>query len=478
MTFVTTIGTASKARQKRAANNSFLRAVLALTICLLAAPGVCAADTNQISPEFVRQILERLEKDENEIKELRQLVAKQQAASTQASNTAAAAPDGQLQLRLNKDESELADLRTRMAEKDNAESRAKYPFVQFHGFGDLDFAADNRHPQSVPGNVRSIPYGVNFYGIKDTFYMGEFDLFLKAQLAEDTSVVSETVLAADSNNDMGVDIERLYLEHRFNDSFIVDLGRFHTSIGYYNTTYHHGTWLQTAIGRPTFLMYEDSGGILPIHMIGLSLHGAVPSSGLNLNYAVELGNGLEYSANSVNANQQVFSSSDTKAINLALTAKPDALPGTQFGVNLYYDHIEPDNSGTTNQVPNYDQFIFGAHAVYNRGDWEFLNEGYLILDKPTSGETHCNPAFYTQLAHKFGPLTPYVRFTYYHVMQNDLLYALDWAGGVNAGVHYGPSVGLRYDFTTFAALKLQYDYLVDSGLNDASRINVQACFTF
>ena len=37
---------------------------------------------------------------------------------------------------------------------------------------------------------------------------------------------------------------------------------------------------------------------------------------------------------------------------------------------------------------------------------------------------------------------------------------------------------MRFDFTTYAALKVQYDYLVDHGYNDASRLNLQACFTF
>ena len=455
------------------------RKILGLgAICLLTPAGLRAADaTNQLSPDFVRQILERLDKDEQEIKDLRSQLANRPAAPSAA--IASNSPGAQWQQRIEQDETVLTNLNSEISEKNLAEQKAIYPNLQFHGFGDVDYAADNRRPKNVPGNAHGVPYGVGFYGVKNTFYLGELDIFLNSQLSENTSVISETALSADSNNEMGIDIERLYLEYRYNDYFNVDMGRFHTALGYYNSTYHHGTWLQTAIGRPTFLEFEDSGGILPVHMVGVDVHGAVPSGSLNLTYYAEVGNGLEYSANpNLNQVQQVLSVSDSKALNLALVAKPNWMPGLQFGGNIYYDFITPDNASTTNNVPHNDQVIFGANAVYNNADWEFLNEGYLILDKPTGGKEHYDPAFYTQIARRFGLFTPYVRFNYYDIATSDTLYSLDWAGGVYAGLHYGPSVGVRFDFTTYAALKVQYDYLVDHGYNDASRINAQACFTF
>jgi hypothetical protein len=320
---------------------------------------------------------------------------------------------------------------------------------------------------------------VGFYGVKNTFYLGEMDIFLSSQLSPTVSFISETSLSAGPNNHMGIDIERLYLEDRINEYFNVDVGRVHTDLGYYNTTYHHGLWLQTAVGRPTFLQFEDSGGILPIHLVGIDVHGAIPSGSLNLSYSAELGNGEDFTADtSLNDVQQLTSFGDSKAIDLAVHAKPDWMPGLQFGGNIYYDFVTPDNAGTTNNVPHNQQLIFGANLVYNDANWEFLNEGYLILDKPTGGQSHYDPAFYTQIGRRFGPFTPYARFTYYDIAKSDTLYSLDWNGGVNGGLHYGPSLGVRYDFTDYAALKVQYDYLIDSGLNDASRVTVQACCTF
>jgi hypothetical protein len=450
------------------------------TACAISTPlQSTAADTNQVSPEFVRQILDRLDKDEAELKKVRAQLSNSLPNLSQTTTGTVQMPAPQIDQRLNKQDEQIKSLSDQLSQAEAAKAKPTYPNLQFHGFGDVDYSADTRKAINVPGNVGGIPYGVGYYGIKNTFYLGELDFFITSQLGENTSVVTEDAVSAGSDNHTGIDVERLYLEQRVNDYFNVDVGRFHTDLGYYNTTYHHGTYLQTAINRPTFLEFEDSGGILPDHMVGVSMYGAIPSGKLNLSYHVEFGNGEEFSANpNLNSVQQLLSFTDSKAVNLALEAKPDWKPGLQFGANLYYDSIKPDNANTTNNVPRNDQFILGANLIYNSAKWEFLNEGYLIMDKPVGGQTHYDPAFYTQLGYKAGVLTPYARFNYYHIGLNDTLYTLDWAGGVNAGSHYGPSLGLRYDFNTYAAFKLQYDYLIDHGYNSASRINLQLCFTF
>jgi hypothetical protein len=300
-------------RLKSWKQSKFLLAVSAAVpaLFLSASTPAGAVETNQVSPEFVRQILQRLDQDEGELRDLRQQLAARPAAQNAATNPvpSAAAP---LDKRLEKQDEKIAGLEQELTENVTGAGKTVYPNLQFHGFGDLDYAADSRRAVNVPGNVSGIPYSVGYYGIKNTFYLGEFVPFLTAQLGENTSVLSETALSAGSDNHMTVDIERLYLEQRFNDYFNVDVGRFHTSLGYYNATYHHGVWLQTAISRPTFLQFEDSGGILPVHMVGIDIHGAIPSGRLNLSYHVELGNGMDYAANpSLNAVQQLISFSDT-----------------------------------------------------------------------------------------------------------------------------------------------------------------------
>ena len=135
-------------------------------------------------------------------------------------------------------------------------------------------------------------------------------------------------------------------------------------------------------------------------------------------------------------------------------------------------------SSTLIPQPSNNEGCNKAIEAFINANWEFLTEAFLIADTPVGGNTHYSPAGYGQLSRKFGKWTPYGRFTYYNASENDLLYSLVWNQGANAGLHYGPSLGLRFDFSTYLALKVQYDYLIDSGFNDASRLTLQAAFTF
>ncbi len=145
--------------------------------------------------------------------------------------------------------------------------------MQFHGFSDVDYRADS--PK----------------GDTNTFFLGQFNLFITSKLSDHINFLAETVVEADSQNNMGIDLERLLLIYSASDYFTLSAGRSHTAIGWYNTAYHHSTWMQTAVGRPFLFEFEDNGGILPIHNVGLSAIGRIPSGSLGLHYVAEIGNG-------------------------------------------------------------------------------------------------------------------------------------------------------------------------------------------
>ncbi len=372
--------------------------------------------------------------------------------------------------RVNQSESELKDLKAQVAIKNGETASAmpaapQFPNLQFHGFADISYHWSSREGIN---NASGVPYNPPGTHSGNSFYTGEFDLFLQSQLAEDLSMLAETVVASSTANEWGLDVERLMLSWTPSEYFNVDFGRFHTAMGYYNTAYHHGTWFQNAVGRPNFLEYEDAGGLLPVHSVGLSIHGALPSGGLNLAYIFEVANGRNYTTTGGQV-QNVADGNSGKALNLELIAKPDWLPGSQFGAGVYHDFLSPEN------LPNADEWIFSAHAVYHRALWEFMAEGFLIRHRMSGDRAHYTPMFYAQAARKFGQFTPYARFTYSHASANDQIYTTILN---QAGVHYGPSAGVRYDFSTFAALKLQYDYAFDTGYNRGSEVTVQAAFTF
>ena len=372
--------------------------------------------------------------------------------------------------KVNSDEAQLKDLKTQIALKNGDTASAMpaaptYPNLQFHGFGDVNYHYSTRNGIN---NASGVPYNPPAQRAGNSFYTGEFDLFMQSQLAENLSVLAETVVASSTENEWGLDVERLELQWSPSEYFNVDMGRFHTQMGYYNTAYHHGTWFQNAIGRPDFLEYEDSGGLLPVHSVGLSIHGAIPSGGLNLTYYLEVANGRNYTTTG-GQTQNVLDNNNAKAINLALVAKPDWFPGGQFGVGAYHDTLNPEG------LPRTDEWIWNAHIAWHSAVWELMAEGFLLRHHVAGDDSHYTPMFYVQAARKFGKYTPYVRFTYANASANDEIYTTILNQG---GLHYGPSIGLRYDLSTYVAFKLQYDYAIDTGNVNASELTFQASFTF
>ena len=51
----------------------------------------------------------------------------------------------------------------------------------------------------------------------------------------------------------------------------VSLGRHHLPLTWWNSTFHHGLWLQTSAARPTIIGYSDA--FVPNHAIGMVAEG-------------------------------------------------------------------------------------------------------------------------------------------------------------------------------------------------------------
>ena len=333
---------------------------------------------------------------------------------------------------------------------ENADARVSFPEVKFHGFADVRYRATDR-----PGQ-------------KNTFGLGQLDFFVTSRLAEDVSVLNENVVEANDENAFGFEVERLLLQYMPSDYFNVAVGRSHTAVGWYNNAYHHGTWFQTATERPFVFNFEDSEGIQPIHNVGVSFSGLIPSGALGMHYVAEVGNGRNYTKNQ----EPVLNIKDNnshKAINLAVFARPTRWPGLQGGTSVYHDRL------TTEGLPDITQTIFAAHVVYTTPVFEWLNEGLLFRHSPSdTGQVHYTPAFYSQIAKQFGRFRPFVRYQYLNAPAGDPL--LSYLG--LSGLRHGPSVGVRYDFTDLATLKLQFDHYFEPGGRRVNQFTAQVGSTF
>jgi hypothetical protein len=320
-------------------------------------------------------------------------------------------------------------------------------------------------------------HGDSEKGDRTAFTLGQLDLFVTSDISEKFKFLSEIVFEGGPDNIYGitrgeknafsVDVERYLLQYSHNDYLNIEAGRWHTAIGYYNTAYHHSTWLQTTTDRPFLFDFEDRGGILPIHTVGVSVSGAIPSGPLGLHYVAEVGNGrASRTPISSEPVQNEVDEQNHKAFNLALFVRPEAVRGLQVGFSVYRDVLAPANSARIGEN------IFAAHAVFIRPQFEWLNEALLVRHSVLgSSRTFDTPGFYTQISRKFGSYRPYFRYQYVNSSDAEPIFP-------DVRLRHGPSVGLRYDASESVALKLQYDYTALRGQQSINALALQVGFTF
>lgn len=442
--------------------------------CLLICAALPAAKAQQTDREIIDQLLVRLADSERRIQALESKLASTPAAPVAASPVAAASPAAAALVEPAPGATSppaTPPVPDTVADTGMAGHNMELPggpALNIRGFLDFNFGTGSiANPLVFP----IVDNGCETCGNPSTpphtgFQAGEFDLFISSRISDHLSFISEIVLGPDTTNEFGVDIERYQLTYRENKYLSASAGRFHTSIGYYNTAYHHGNWFSTAEGRPIMYLFEDSGGVLPVHMVGVTFTGAVPhTDSLGLHWVAEVGNGR--SSNPVGEPvQNFYTDRNFKASNLAVYIKPDWLSGLQIGGSYYHDRLAPDG------LPRVDQNIGSAYIVYLTQNWEFLNEA-VMLSNHLAGtpDTFRSPMAYTQVSRKFGIYRPYFRYQYVNDRHNDPLNVLQ-------GTYYGPSVGLRIDFEEFAALKLQYNHLSQTRQLGLNGLNAQLAFTF
>lgn len=281
-----------------------------------------------------------------------------------------------------------------------------------------------------------------------SFELDEFDMFVTARLSDKVSALGEVLFTSNSDNSIGVDVERMYLKYKQSDYLAATIGRIHTDLGYYNTAFNRGDYFQTAVGRPTLLEFDDQGGFLPLQDLGIVLDGKIPSGKLGLNYVFEVTNGREYGLN-VTPSQNNADTNNSKAVNVNLSAKPEWGHGLDLGISVRHDYLSDVNDLHVSEI------IPIVYAVFTDFKYEFLNEGTIIRHTLPDGQIFHTTAFYSQFSRGFGPYRPYFRYDYVNAPLNDPIYGNPAEIAVVGRIN-GPTAGLRYDFTAHTAVKVQY----------------------
>lgn len=240
-------------------------------------------------------------------------------------------------------------------------------------------------------------------------------------------------------------VERLLLSWDVSDNLKLSLGRFHIPVTWWNSTFHHGLWLQTTARRPLMIGYSDA--FIANHAVGLLAEGAVPGADeLGLRYHVAVSSGGDDHRHT--AESTMHSHDDGRlAWTAALSIEPRAVPHLRVGLVAFADPFRERDGERVSEL------ALGAHIAYTSDDPEFIAEYVLIRhEMPGLDETYYSHGMYAQLAWRFDgagtPFKPYLRYERMSIDEDDPTLA------TSVSQHLG-LVGLRFDATAWCALKLE-----------------------
>jgi hypothetical protein len=319
------------------------------------------------------------------------------------------------------------------------------PTVHALLFGDATYIATDR----------KIPAG---------FSLGQLVGHINASLDDHLTFFSELSATAQPTG-YAFEVERSILRYDFNDAVKLSVGRYHTPIGYWNTAFHHGSWLQTTVSRPEMIKFGSQ--LIPTHFVGAFAEGNLPSGNLGLSYMIGVGNGR---GNTISRGGDAGDVNGSRAVSVSLFARPISIFGLQAGAGYYHDRVTPPLIAGANEG------ISSAYVAWERERPEVIVDYARIDHDPLgAGPSTTNHAGYAQLGYRLTGAAhewkPYVRAERVSTAANDVIY-----GPLDLG-YTGFIAGTRYDFAEYAALKAEVRREKFQGFGWSRGLYVQAAFT-
>src|SRR5438445_1918669 len=393
---------------------------------MIFASGAARAQTAPDQTEQIRVLLERDQQLEKRVGELETKTVAAAVPTPEAAAPVPAAPKPEM--------AEAAPAPAPMHQHEQAESQAttrqleaRYPSLQIRGFGEVNFSTTDQR------------------GAISGFNLGQLDLHLASALSHKVTYFGELTFNAQSAG-YTLEVERSIIRYDYNDFFKISFGRYHTPIGYWNTAFHHGAWLQTSISRPD--MVRIGGTLIPVHFVGVLVEGNIPSGGAGLSYSAGVGNGR---GSIISRPGDASDINNNCAWVANLYSRPVKLYGLQLGVSVYRDKLTlPVVTPTGNE---FREWISAAHIAWTKENPEFLAEFANVNHKNilTNAITN-NQAYYVQIGYRLPwfekTLKPYYRFEHTHTPLSEQVFTnQDLVKSI---------LGLRYDITNYASFKSEY----------------------
>ncbi len=239
-------------------------------------------------------------------------------------------------------------------------------------------------------------------------------------------------------------VERMLLSWEAGDALKVSAGRYHIPVTWWNSTFHHGLWLQTSARRPLLIGYNDA--FIPTHAVGVTATGRLPVlDALGLRYDVGLNGG---------ADDHKHDGTSVEAPRLAwhgvVAVEPRALPKLRIGASSYGD---PERMRDGVMV---DERMHGVHLAYTGEAPELIGE-WVVIDHHVMDAAHVAMEHYSYGAYvQVGWRLPFADHRFKPYLRNEriIVDASDPSLASSASQHLY-NAGLRIDLSDTFALKVE-----------------------
>lgn len=408
----------------------FSRRHTTAAVFLLLLPFAVIASEDQ--SERVRELERKLQKSIDMIEQLQSRVrALENSAKTPTPappTPVATAPVSQ------QDNTRLAQLENSVAQMaSNASAKVAPTGLPLRGFADVG-------------------YGQRSGATAKGFNLGSLDFYLTPDFGNGFRGLAELIFETASEGGLATDLERLQLGYDVNDSLTLWVGRFHTPYGYWNNAFHHGAQIQASILRPKFIAFEDAGGVLPAHSVGLWATGKTDSAVGKITYNAYIANAQTIEMQGV-AGSGVLSPNTGAAQNGRATVGGSlgiqfkgAFKGLETGAHWLSSHID-DDSALFNRTR---VGMYGGYLVYDENGWEIIGETYQFRNR-SEGKSYTSNASFLQIGHTTGAFTAFGRAEKARFDQADPYFSQQESGRSYSRL----STGLKFDLTSSAALKFE-----------------------
>ncbi|HIF63482.1 MAG TPA: hypothetical protein EYG16_08205 [Deltaproteobacteria bacterium] len=248
------------------------------------------------------------------------------------------------------------------------------------------------------------------------------------------------------------ELERLMVGKQLTPGTSVWGGRFLAPLGYWNTAFHHGTWLQTSISRPGIIEFEDKGGALPMHITGVLAQGDLPVHGASLSWEAGAGLGPKLEAGELEPYDLLDPSDGDRDLAAAVTVTLRRSKRDLSGVGLfagYWDAERDDSVGGDLRLT-----VYGGNLMLELDALLLSGALFYVEDKSRDGQFIINSHFTSgYLQAEYSPGSDWTTYARAELASNasESPYLANFPDFVTEGY----LAGLRWDFSDRQAFKLE-----------------------